>query len=74
VILFILLTLYICTNYERCATVINQYHLLFKTWLNVNGTTVLIVNGKISSVLLNTKANSCVYCVMVEYLLLKKVM
>jgi hypothetical protein len=30
------------------------------------------VNGRISIVLLNTKANPCVYCVMVAYLLLKK--
>jgi hypothetical protein len=42
-----------------------QYHLLFKIWLNGNGTTLLIVNGRISIVLLNTKANPCVYCVMV---------
>jgi hypothetical protein len=47
----------ICTNYERCATVINQHHLLFKTWLNGNGTTPLTMNGRISIVLLNRKAN-----------------
>jgi hypothetical protein len=63
---------YIRTNYERRATVINQYHLSFKTWLNGNGTTLLIVNGRIGIVLLNTKANPCDYSVMVAYLLLKK--